>query len=228
MARHAGRARQVVVIVDVAIRAGARRHRVRTRQGESGGAVVEGRARPVCRAVALIAGLREVGRHVVRIGRALVILQMAGHAGCAVQAVVIVDVAIGAGPRRNCVHAGQRESSRAVVESRARPVRSAVALIAGLWKARRDVVRIRRALVILQMAGHAGSAIQAVIVIRVAVRAHSGRHRVHAGQRESGRGMIERTVGPLHRVMAILTSSGEPDCGVSYRAGRVVVIGLMA
>jgi len=53
--------------------------------------------------VALIASLGEVCADVVRIGGALVILEVTGYARRAVQAVVIVDVAIGAGPRRNCV-----------------------------------------------------------------------------------------------------------------------------
>ena len=60
--------------------------------------------------MALIAALREVRRHVIGIRRALVILQVAGDASGAREVVIVVDVAIGALPRRNRVHAGQRES----------------------------------------------------------------------------------------------------------------------
>jgi len=46
--------------------------------------------------VALLAGLRESGRHVVGIGGSLIILQVAGNAGRAGEVVIVVDVAIGA------------------------------------------------------------------------------------------------------------------------------------
>ena len=57
--RNARRSGQAVVVVDVTIRALARRHRVRSRQRESGSAVVERRIGPGTGAVALLAGLRE-------------------------------------------------------------------------------------------------------------------------------------------------------------------------
>ena len=60
MARIAGRAGQVVVVVDVAIRTLTRRDRVRTGQGEAGAVVVECRVQPRTRIVALIAALGEV------------------------------------------------------------------------------------------------------------------------------------------------------------------------
>jgi len=59
VAAHAGRVRagQVVVVVDVALH--ALDAGVRSRQGESRGRVIERRARPGGRAVALLASLRE-------------------------------------------------------------------------------------------------------------------------------------------------------------------------
>jgi hypothetical protein len=56
--------------------------------------------------VALVAGLREVRSHVVRIRRSLEILQVARHAGGAAQVVVIVDVAIGTSARRYRMRSG--------------------------------------------------------------------------------------------------------------------------
>ena len=74
MAADAGSSGDVVVVVDVAVRTLPRRHRVRTAQREPGGAVVEGCIQPTGGAVTLLAGLREVRRHVIRIRRALEIL----------------------------------------------------------------------------------------------------------------------------------------------------------
>lgn len=57
MASHTRRHRQVVVIVDMAICAGSRRHRVASRQRETGKAVVEVCIRPrICRVAGLAFG----------------------------------------------------------------------------------------------------------------------------------------------------------------------------
>ena len=74
MAAHAGRGGDVVVVIDVTVGTLARRHGMRTAQREPGGAVVEGCIQPTGGAVTLLAGLREVRRHVIRIRRALEIL----------------------------------------------------------------------------------------------------------------------------------------------------------
>ena len=60
MARVARGARQVVVIVRVAIRTLARRNRVRSGEREAGAVVVERRVQPRTCVVALIAALREI------------------------------------------------------------------------------------------------------------------------------------------------------------------------
>ena len=59
MTGYASRARQVVIVIDVAIAALARRNGMRSRERESRGAVVEGRIGPRARAMALGTSLRE-------------------------------------------------------------------------------------------------------------------------------------------------------------------------
>ena len=149
VAGHASRARQVVIIVDVAISAGPRRHRVISRQRESSAVVIERCIRPGRGVMALIAGLREIRGDVIRIGGALVILEVTGHARRAVQAVVVVDVAIGAGSWRNCVQPGERETGAGVVKRRVHPVGGVVTGIASLREVGRDVIGIGRPLIVL-------------------------------------------------------------------------------
>lgn len=121
MARDAGRGRQIVVVVDVAVRALAWRHRVQTGQRESGAVVIERRTEPRARVMALLAGLREILRDVIWIGRALEIFQVAGHTSRARQTVVIADVAIDALSRRHRVRSGQRKTCTAVIERGVEP-----------------------------------------------------------------------------------------------------------
>ena len=64
---NAGRAREVVVVVDVAIRTLTRRYGMATRQRESHGIVIEVGCKPAVRAVAGAARGREVCRDVIRI-----------------------------------------------------------------------------------------------------------------------------------------------------------------
>ena len=96
--------------------------------------------------------LREARPDVVRIGCAVVVRLMARNAGRirARQVVVPVDMALRALHRR--VRPGQREAGRGVVERRRCPVGGGVALVAGLREAGLHVIRIRRSLVIRQVA----------------------------------------------------------------------------
>ena len=144
---------QGVVPIHVAL--SALRGCVRPGQGEPGGRMVEIRAHPRRRVVALCAGLREAGLDVVRLGCALEIFQVTADASRVRtgQTVVIVDMALyaldaGMRPR-------QRETSSRVIEGRARPRRRVVALRAGLREAGLHVVRLRRTLEILQVAADA-------------------------------------------------------------------------
>jgi len=209
VARDACRAGQVVIIVDVAIGAQARRNRVIPRERESGAVVIERRVRPSACAMARIASLGEVRGHVIRIGRALVILQVATHASCRVQAVVVIDMAVGAGPRRNRVQAREGETGARMIKRRVHPVRRVMAGIASLREIRRHVVGIGRSLVILQVATHASCRVQAVVVVDMAVGAGSRWHRVHSRESETGARMIKRRVHPVRGVVARIASLRE-------------------
>lgn len=121
MARVACRARQVVVIVGVAVRALAGRNGMRAGQRKTSAVVIEGGVQPRTGVVALIAALREVRADMVRIRCSLVFLEMAANTSIGGQVVIVVDMAIGALPGRHCMHPGQREIGHVVVERSVRP-----------------------------------------------------------------------------------------------------------
>jgi len=103
----AGRRKSGVVIIYVTCSAGY--GRMESRQRKRRGVVVKLSVRPQRGVVAELAGCRETYLDVVnRRSCGVVIVQVAGHAGrvrtC--QIIVVVDVAIGAGPRRNGVRIG--------------------------------------------------------------------------------------------------------------------------
>lgn len=106
--------------------------------------------------MAEITRLGEGRGYVIRIGGRLIILQMAIHTSRAGEIVVVVDMAIGALPRRHGVAGGQREAHRAVIELGVQPVVSSVAPIAGGGEICRDVVGASSRLEIGHMAGRAG------------------------------------------------------------------------
>ncbi len=177
VARNAGGIGDVVVVVDVAVGTLSRRNGVTARQVKSGAVVVEGRIQPGTGAVALVAGLREVRRHMVRIRRALIVLEMARHAGRAGQCVVVVDVTIHALPRRDGVQPSQRKASRRVVELAIGPQHGVMALLAGCGE---SCVGNRSGggVVVVLVATNAGGAGDAVVIVDVTVRALSRRNRV--------------------------------------------------
>src|ERR1019366_2535988 len=80
VARYAGGAGQVVVVVHVAVGALPRWNRVRSGQHEAGAVVIERGVEPGRSAVARIASLRKIRRDVIGTGRSLVVLQVAGYA----------------------------------------------------------------------------------------------------------------------------------------------------
>jgi len=181
VARIAERAVQRIVVVDVAVGAGARRHGVLSGQLESGAGVVEGAVRPLHGVVAGFARRGESGRDMVHRRQGVVVVRLVTRdAGGAGQVVVVVDVAIGALARWHCVRSGQDESGAVVVERGVQPGAGAMALVAGLREVAGHVVRIRCALIVLEVAGDAGRTGEVVVVIDVAVGASPRRHRVQS------------------------------------------------
>src|SRR5450755_2414964 len=115
-----------------------------------------------------------------------------------------------------------------VIERRVQPVRGAVTILAS----RREKLRlrrmsgIRRAVVICLVTADTRRRQRLVVVVDMAVDAHSWWHRVRSGQRKLGLVVIERRIGPGDRVMAQLASRREAR--VWHRTHRVLEIGLMA
>ena len=175
----------------MAIGADARRHGVQSGERETGAGMVKSRVHPVGGVVTRIARLREIRGDVIRIGRALIVLEMAAHTRRAIQAVVVVDVAVGPGARWHGVHSGEREARTVVVERRIGPRAGVVALITGLREIRGDVIGIGRTLIVLEVAGHARGTVQAVIVVDVAITASARWHGVHSSERKSGTAVIK-------------------------------------
>ena len=85
---------------------------------------------------------------------------------------------------------------------RSEPGRRAVARIASLREVRRDVIRVRSALEIGQMARDAGRAIQGIVVIHVAVCTLTRRHCMQTSQREPRAVVVEGRVQPSRCAMA--------------------------
>ena len=69
-------------------------------------------------------------------------------------------------------------------------------MLAALREIRRNVVRIRGSLIVLQVAAHAGVGGKVVIIGDVTIGALARRHGVHAGQREVGRVVVKGCIRP--------------------------------
>ena len=197
---------------------------MRASQGESRLGVIELCRLPRARVMAALASLRESLLHVVRIRRALEILQVAGDARGCRQIVISINVALAARHRSVC--AGQREARRRVVKARSRPGRRVVALLTSLREAAAHVVRIRRPLEILQVARGAGrvGAGQVEIVVRVALLA--GYSRVGPGQGEAAGRVIELGIKPGIRAVALFASGREPGGHVTRVRGLLIALGV--
>jgi len=221
---HAGgvRAGQLVVTVHVTLLASD--GQVETRERPTGGRVIKRAATPVRSAVALIAGSRESRLHVVWVGGAVVVGQVARDAGAAGELVIVVHVALRT--LHGCVESGQRKAGSRVIESRIRPVGGAVAGLASCREAGRCVRRIVGAVVVGLVATDAGriGAGQVVVAIDVTLLARHGG--VEARERKAGGRVIKRTAAPVSGGMAVLASRREPSRHM-WRVVGVIEIGLV-
>ncbi len=182
--------------------------------------MIEGGRLPGARVVTHVARLGETACHMVRIRRALEIFQVTGHAGRAGQVVVVVNVAVGALTRRNCVRTGQHKIHKRMIKSCRLPSGRRVALRTIRREVRCDVIGIRGPLEIFQVAADAGRAGQIVIVVHVAIDALTWRNSVPSAQREPDRTVIEIRVQPCVRSMAGCAVRGEPSLRVIWIARR--------
>src|SRR5262249_31141560 len=154
------------------------------------------RIRPADRVVALCAGLREPGLDVIRVGRALEIFQVAADAGRVRAGQIVVAIYVALPALRGRVRTGQRKPGGRVIEGRVVPRSGVVALLAGLRECGLDVIRVGRALEILQVTADASCVRAAQIVIAIYVALPALRGRVCTGQRKPGGRVIEGRVIP--------------------------------
>lgn len=166
-------------------------------QRERGVVVIENSVSPQHRVMTQLAGGREPNRDMVDRRRRIVVVRLvAADAGGAGNVVIAVDMAIGALTRRHGMRSRQCEAGSGMVEYRIRPQHRVMALLAGLREPRRDVVGIRRRLIIFQVATYARRGGDVVIAIDVAIGTQPRRHGVSPGKREAGRRVVEHRVRP--------------------------------
>jgi len=155
-----------------------------------------------------------------------VILLVTGEARRAIQRVVIVQMAISALARRDCVRAGQRKARRGVVELAIGPPHSVVTTLACCRESRVGH-RAGRAGVVLLVTREARRTVQRIVIINVAIRALTRRDGVSTGQWEPGAGVVERRAQPSCGVMAGAASLRK-ICGRMVWARRTGIVLLMA
>ena len=179
---HTGGNSDVVVAVDVTIRALPRWNGMLSGQGPAGCGVIESAIHPVDRVMALLAGRREIGGDVIHWrGRVVVVLLVATHTGGDRDVVVVVNVTIRALAWRHGVLPDEREAGLRMVEIRRRPSACRMTDFARLRKVLLHVIGIGRAGVVGQVARHASRDRNVVVVVLVAVRALPRRIGVLAG-----------------------------------------------
>ena len=119
--------------------------------------------------------------------RVVVVILMATDATGVRDAVVVVDVAIRALPRRHGVLASEGPPGSRMVKGAVHPVDSVVALLAGCGEVCPDVINRRlRVVVVILMATDASGVCNVVVIVDVAIGALTRRHGVLSGQREAG------------------------------------------
>ena len=202
VAAHARRARDGVVVVDVAIGALPRWNCMRSRQRKSRLRVIKCRRLPCQSVVANLAGPRESTGNVARVGRVLEICQVAGNTSRARQVVIVVGMAIGTLTWRHGVRSRQREVDHGVIKGRWSPCDCRVALCAIRGEVCGHVIRIGRLLKILEVAAHTGGAGDVEIAVDMAVAALPRRNCMSSGQREAHRTVIKVGVEPGVSAMA--------------------------
>ena len=99
-----------------------------------------------------------------------------------------------------------------------------MALVASLGEIRGDVVRIRGALIILEVAGDASCGIQTVIIVDMAIRALPWGNRVQSGERETRAAVVKGGIGPVGGGVALITGLREIRGDVIGIGGSLVIL----
>ncbi len=212
VATHAGRVRAVQCVVAVHVALVALHARMGAGQRESRRVVVKGRVVPRGRGMALLTGLREAGLHVVRIGRAVEVLDVAGCAIRRCSHKLAVDVALGTANIN--VSARQRKLRECIViESRRIPCAAVVARLAGRREPSLRMRRVVRLIEVRHVASHACGRRADKLPSRVAGIAVQSRVRSH--QREAGKlQVIELCPHPVIHRVALFAGRRQVQCDV--------------
>lgn len=88
----------------------------------------------------------------------------------------------------------------------------------------RGMRRVCSAVVIGLMTRDAEVAVQAVVVVYVAVGAYPWRHGMQSGQREAGVVMVKRRICPVDGIVAHFARSRESSCCVRWRRSACIVL----
>ena len=207
---NAGRGRQVVVSIRVAL--GAGHLCVGPGQRKCRFRMVEGGRLPSGGCVTDLALLRDPSRHVIWICRPLEILEVARDACRCGEVEIAIGVALIALQLR--VSAGQGEANRIMIEAGRLPRGGRMAILASLGKPQRHVIRVAGFLKIRQVAADARSGSSRVLA--ACVTSHAIQCRVHSRKRESRKlRMIEFHALPVIDRVAVLALRRE--------SGRYVV-----
>ncbi len=173
-----------------------------------------------------LACLREAAGHVIGVRRALKVLQVARNASGAGQVVIAVYVAVSALSRRHGMSARQYEIDHRVIEGRRGPRDDGVTLRASSRKLCRNVIRIRCALIILEMASDASCARQVEGVVRMTVTTLARRHCMASAQWKPNGVVIKSGIEPVVRTVAGVAGRGEASGHVARGVGRLEVRGV--
>jgi hypothetical protein len=213
---------ELIVVVHMALRALC--CRVPAREWELRRVVVERRGAPVRRRVALLAVRAKVQRAVIRVRRVVEIRLMTADAIRRRARELSVRMALRA--IRRHVRARQREARVRMIECRRTKRRLRVALRAVRRIISRDVIRIRRAIVIGTMARHAVARLSCEHII--AVTALALPRRVCADERESRLVVVEPRAQPLRRALMTRLAIHRESCRRMIRRSRCDKIRPMA
>lgn len=194
---------QVVIVVGVALRASQRR--VRSGERESGGRVIECRRLPCRSGMAGLASLGESAGNVIRIARRIEVVHVTRRASRAQSREYVVHVTL----RTLHIHVRSRQRERRVVVIESRPCPRGRRVAGGAISRETSslVIRVRSAVVIGHVATGTNWTGQAVVAIRVTLRALQGC--VRARQCEAGIRVIECRLRPRSRVVASFASLRE-------------------